>query len=313
VLTRLFFLLVILAGATACLGPGSKLGAIKLLTGYPSGSGLAYHNGRIYIVGDDAPFILVLDRLLNVIDSIRIVESSEKRIAKERKPDTEALAIIKNNSTVTMLAVGSGSLSPSRDSCYVLNLARNEIKGYGLDSFYTRLKHSGMSMLNIEGAASIPGGFLLANRGNKSFPKNHLIATSDSFWKNQSTADITLIETTNNSDTSIFNGISGLDYSYISDQLFMTISTENTFSAYEDGEIGQSYLWIINDFSSKMNHHRLDPDKIINLSNFDQRFNEQKIESVCILSENNREKILALTADDDKGGTVLFRLVLLER
>ena len=285
---------------------------MKILPGYPSGSGLAYYNGRIYIVGDDATYILVLDSLLNVIDSIRIVESSEKRITKERKPDTEALAIIKNNNTATMLALGSGSLSPSRDSCYVLNLPGNEIKKYGLDSFYTRLKYSGMSMLNIEGAASIPKGLLLANRGNKSFPQNHLIATSDIFWKNQSTADITLIETANNSDTSTFSGISGLDYSFISDQLFMTLSTENTFSVHEDGEIGQSYLWIINDLSSKMNLHRLYPDKIINLTNIDQRFNEQKIESVSILSADNTEKVLILTADDDKGGTVLFRLVLLE-
>jgi len=312
VLTRLFFFLVIISGATKCSDPVSKLTTMKILPGYPSGSGLAYHNGRIYIVGDDATYILVLDSLLNVIDSIRIVESSEKRITKERKPDTEALAIIKNNNTATMLALGSGSLSPSRDSCYVLNLPGNEIKKYGLDSFYTRLKYSGMSMLNIEGGASIPKGLLLANRGNKSFPQNHLIATSDIFWKNQSTADITLIETANNSDTSTFSGISGLDYSFISDQLFMTLSTENTFSVHEDGEIGQSYLWIINDLSSKMNLHRLYPDKIINLTNIDQRFNEQKIESVCILSEDNTEKVLILTADDDKGGTVLFRLVLLE-
>ena len=311
-LTRLFFFLVIISGATTCSDPVSKLTTMKILPGYPSGSGLAYHNGRIYIVGDDATYILVLDSLLNVIDSIRIVESSEKRITKERKPDTEALAIIKNNNTATMLALGSGSLSPSRDSCYVLNLPGNEIKKYGLDSFYTRLKYSGMSMLNIEGAASIPKGLLLANRGNKSFPQNHLIATSDIFWKNQSTADITLIETANNSDTSTFSGISGLDYSFISDQLFMTLSTENTFSVHEDGEIGQSYLWIINDLSSKMNLHRLYPDKIINLTNIDQRFNEQKIESVSILSADNTEKVLILTADDDKGGTVLFRLVLLE-
>jgi hypothetical protein len=312
VFTRLLFVLVVLSGATACSGPGSKLTGIKVLTGYPSGSGLAYHNGHIYVVGDDAANILVLDSLLNIVDSIRIVASSEKRIAKEVKPDTEALAVIKKNSMATMLSLGSGSLSPSRDSCYVLNLAGNEIRRFSLDSFYTRLKRSGMSTLNIEGAASFPGRLLLANRGNKSFPKNHLIVTSDIFWENQSAADITLIETGSNRDTSTFSGISGLDYSYISDQLFMTISTENTYSAHEDGEIGQSYLWVVNDFSSKLKLHSLNPDKIINLSDVDPRFNEQKIESVCILSEVNREKVLILAADDDKGGTVLFRLVLVE-
>lgn len=113
-----------------------------------------------------------------------------------------------------------------------------------------------------------------------------------------------------NNDTSIFNGISGLDYSYKSDQLFMTVSTENTYSNYTDDEIGKSYLWIINDFSSKEKSDSMNPDKIITLEETDKRFSGQKIESVCIISENNSEKVLILTADDDQGSTVLFRLVL---
>ena len=169
-----------------------------------------------------------------------------------------------------------------------------------------------MSALNIEGAATIPAGLLLANRGNKSFPKNHLVLTPNDFWLNQSAAGITLIKTGINSDTSTFNGISGLDYSYRSDQLFITVSTENTYSAYEDGEIGQSYLWIINDFTSKLKLRILNPDKIISLPDIDHRFNDQKIESVCIISDQDREKALVLAADDDKGGTVLFRLIISE-
>ena len=129
-----------LSCATACLGPGNRLTAIKQLPNYPSGSGLACHNGHIYIMGDDAPYLLVLDSLLDPTDSIRIFETSEKRIAKEIKPDTEAITIIKKNDTGALLIVGSGSLSPSRDSCYLLNLFGKEIKKYGLDSFYQRLK-----------------------------------------------------------------------------------------------------------------------------------------------------------------------------
>ena len=165
-------------------------------------------------------------------------------------------------------------------------------------------------MLNIEGATSTPAGIVLANRGNKSFPKNHLILASNAFWENQATTRIRLIKTGTNSDTSTFNGISGLDYSYRLDQLFITVSTENTYDSYADGEIGKSYLWIINDFSSKKRWHTMNPDKIIKLEETDPRFSGHKIESVCIISESKKEKTLILTADDDKGGTVLFRLVL---
>jgi len=261
-------------------------------------------------MGDDAAYILEMDSQLNPTDSIHLFETSEKRIAKERKPDTEALAIVKMHNTTSLLLLGSGSISPYRDSCYVVALPGKEINKYSLDTFYARVKKSTLNMLNIEGATSIPDGILLANRGNKSFPKNYLIVAPNFFWENQANAEIRLIKTGINSDTAIFNGISGLDYSYKSDQLFMTVSTENTYGIYADGEIGKSYLWIINDFSSKEKLDTMNPDKIINLEETDKRFSRQKIESVCIISENNGEKVLILTADDDQGSTVLFRLVL---
>ncbi|HZI55015.1 MAG TPA: hypothetical protein VFD56_14970 [Chitinophagaceae bacterium] len=280
------------------------------MPGYPSGSGLAYFNGRIYIMGDDAPFILVTDSLLDEIDSIRIFETSEHRIAKEKKPDTEAIAIFKKNNATSLLVVGSGSLTPSRDSCYVVGLPDKEIKRYSLDSFYTTLKNWRFRELNIEGATAIPAGILLVNRGNKSFPKNHLIVVPNTFWEQQATTKIRLIKAGANVDTSTFNGISGLDYSFRSDQLFLTVSTENTYNSYEDGAIGKSYLWIINDFASKKRLRTMNPDRIIDLEDTDSRFRGHKIESVCIISENNHEKVLILTADDDKGGTVLFRLII---
>src|SRR5688572_10405236 len=142
----------------ACSGPGSKLTAIKSLPGYPSGSALAYHNGHIYIIGDDASYILVVDSSLNPTDSIRAFKASEKRIAKETKPDTESIALVRKNNSAALLVVGSGSLSPYRDSCYLINLPGKEIKKYGLDTFYTRLKKSRLNILNIEAATSIPSG-----------------------------------------------------------------------------------------------------------------------------------------------------------
>lgn len=284
--------------------------AIQSLPGYPSGSGLAFQNGHIYLMGDDAAQLLVTDTLFKVTDSIGIFESAEKRFAKEKKTDIEAIALINRNKTSLLLMPGSGSLSPNRDSCIIIDLLTKEKKHHNLSVFYSRLRAAGIHDLNIEGATSLPFGIGLISRGNKSFRRNTLILTDHLFWENQETANFKLIRTGANSDTSIFTGISGMDYSYRTDQLLLTVSTEDTHNSYDDGPIGKSYLWIINNISSKRELEGINPDKVIDLEEMDPRFKGQKIESVCIITEDKNKRELILTADDDKGGTVLFRILL---
>ena len=57
---------------------------------YPSASAVEYFDGRLYIMGDDATALLVLDTNLNVLGQKPILSYSEKRISKEIKPDIEA-------------------------------------------------------------------------------------------------------------------------------------------------------------------------------------------------------------------------------
>lgn len=306
----IFFKLFILVSMLSCNKPAGILIAIQSLPGYPSGSGLAYHNEHIYLIGDDAPGMMITDTLFNVMDSISVFASAEKRIAKDEKPDIEAMTLINRNKTPLLLMLGSGSLSPNRDSCIILDPLTKGKKHYSLTIFYDRLKAAGIRDLNIEGVTSLPVGMALVSRGNKSFPRNNLILTSDKFWENQETADFKLIKTGISSDTSFFNGISGMDYSFRTDQLLLTVSTEDTYNSYDDGAIGKSYLWIINNISSKKELEGVNPDKIIDLEEIDPRFKGQKIESVCIITENKDQRELVLTADDDKGGTVLFRILL---
>ena len=54
----------------------------------------------------------------------------------------------------------------------------------------------------------------------------------------------------------------------------------------------------------------INPDRIIDLEKEDPRFKGHKIESVCILKETRRDLELVLAADDDKGQTLLFRMVV---
>ncbi|MDB5221466.1 MAG: hypothetical protein JWN83_133 [Chitinophagaceae bacterium] len=282
----------------------------KILTDYPSGSGITYLNNRIYLIGDDAANLLITDTAFNPVDSIQLFESNEKRIPKEIKPDLEAATVVSINRSPEILLVGSGSLSPYRNNGWLINPFTKVKTQIDLDIFYKRLKAEGIDALNIEGIATIPAGIVLASRGNKSFRANYLIFTSKEFWNKQDSAEIKICKAGANADTNFFQGVSGLEYSKLSDQLLLTISTENTASSTQDGAIGKSFLWIINNISAKKNMIAINPNKIFDLEKADERFKGHKIESVCIISENKKEMQLALVADDDKGTSILFKITI---
>lgn len=301
-----FFLLVLPA---SCREKGPELLEVKVLDNYSSGSGLVWLGKKLYVVGDDASWLLQMDSGFKRVDSIPLF-SSPGRIPKETKADIESIAVTRSNKKRLILLPGSGSLEPYRNVLIVIDPASHEKKEYRLDTFYHRLRAEGLRELNIEGSASIPAFILLASRGSRGFPRNYLVFTSNRFWEKQDIAQIKIVKAGTQSDTASFTGISGLDYSYATDQLLLTASTENTFNSYDDGAIGKSYLWIINDISSKRRLDAINPDRVIDLEELDPRFKGHKIESVSIISETKKQKELVLVSDDDKGGTVLFRILL---
>ncbi len=287
----------------------SRIERIYELKEYSSGSGMAFFNNRIYLIGDDMGYLLVTDTSFRVIDSIRLYPETG-RIPKDIKPDLEAASIIRMRKGPFLLLLGSGSVFPYRSNGWYLDIKTREKMLIDLDTFYRRLRANGIKEVNIEGLTSISGGMLLANRGNKSNPKNYLIFTSSDFWKNQEATSIKVMKLGANTDTASFSGASGLDYSYKSDRLFLTVSTENTYSSSADGTIGKSYLWIIDNLSSKRRLTAINPNRVIDLESLDERFKGHKIESVCILSETRTAYRLAMVADDDKGTSVLFTIKL---
>jgi hypothetical protein len=99
-----------------------------------------------------------------------------------------------------------------------------------------------------------------------------------------------------------------MDYSFKTDKLYISVTSENTFNNYDDGEIGKSFLWIINDLSIKKEYSAINPNRIIDLEEIDKRFAGHKIEGICILSESKNNTELLLASDDDDGKTILFKL-----
>ena len=309
---KLFCAVLLTLCTMACSNKELVLKEIKHLESYPSGSAIAWLDDKLYLAGDDMPYILVMDKSFRVIDSIPIIAGKNTRIAKETKPDFEAMATIRYEKKTALLLLGSGSKDPYRNKALIFRKGESTL-AFDLDSFYRKVTKEGIPNLNIEGAAAIPGGILLSSRGNKRFPKNYLLYTGPTFFQPKDSSDFKLIKVGTNTDTAFFSGISGLEYASKSDKLLLTVSTENTYDSYNDGSIGKSYLWIIDDITNRKRFSNLNPDKILDLEELDSRFKGHKIESVCIVRESKKNMELIFAADNDQGETWLFRVELNEQ
>ena len=271
---------------------------------YPSGSAIEYYDDKLYIVGDDATNIIVLDTNLTIIDSIPLFSYSAKRIPKDIKPDLEASALNAENLSL----FGSGSLLPYRNLGWQHNLKAKDNDSIDLAPLYSKAKESGIEEINIEGACFVQEKLVLVNRGNKGYPYNHLIISDERWLNKDSSSQISIIPFSVQKDTASFKGISGLCYSKESDKLILTVSTEDTRSNYEDGAIGKSYLWIINNISTKLNDKTIKHNRLIDLEYTDSRFKGQKIESSTIIKETDKLIYLALVADNDDGSSTVFKM-----
>lgn len=307
-ITNCLVLCLLLSG----FGCGKKLEVLKIveLKNYPSGSGMTLIKNQLFLIGDDATYITILDTTLRIVDSIPLINFNGNRIPKDIKPDLEAAATLYLERKPYGLFLGSGSAEPYRDFGYLVNPGNKQILKIDLQNFYHHLKYLGIKDINIEGATAMAGGILLANRGNKSNRINQLIFTNPRYFTKTDSAVIRIIKVGTNIDSAVFSGVSGLDYSRKQDRLWLSVSTENTTNSTDDGEIGKSYLWMINDISAKRRLSAINPTKIFDLEELDNRFKGEKIESVCVVAHNKNSDELVLVSDNDKGTTKLFKIKL---
>jgi hypothetical protein len=281
----------------------------KELDKYPSGSGLEFYENRLYIVGDDAKDILVTNKKWKQRNRIVLFAHDEERIPKKQKADLEATTLIEWNGLPHLLIIGSGS-KEKRNQAITVNIADRTITHYDIAAFYNRLPQLGITETNIEGAALVNDYLVMANRGNKTNPDNHLLVTTPDFFVAPETASLQLYKIELPLSEAVM-GISGLTYSAHHEQLLFTTSTEDTANAYDDGAIGKSYLGIINNAYRKIGREKkMKANELIDLAAADKKFKGFKIESVAIQSERNNSMKLHLVADNDTGNTYLFKVLL---
>ena len=283
-----------------------KLLDFKENTEYPSGSGIEYFDGQVYLAGDDAADILIMDKKWRELGRIKIFQNFDDRIPKDVKSDLEATTVVFVNEVPHLLIVGSGSREQHRNKAILVNLHSNNFTDYNIEVFYNRLKDSGIHDLNIESAAVVEDLMILGNRGNRKNEANHIIITQPDFWNHPENAEIRIIPIELEDD---FAELSGLTYSEKNDTLLFTASKEDRDNSYDDGKIGESYFGVIENAYRKLYRKKVKVNEQVILSEVYDEFKGHKVESVCIQSDKTGRLKLHLVADNDKGGSVLFKVL----
>jgi len=293
--------------------------AHKELKNFPSGSALEFYSNRLYVVGDDARQLLVLNKNWKELHRISLFDHKEYRIPKNEKADLEASTMITDHQHPKLLLLGSGSFENKRNKSFLVDMKTETLEEKDFSIFYDRIKSEGISEINIEAAAVVNDYVLLCNRGNLTNRTNHFIITRTSFRDDQKNVFLLVLPFVLPVNNSSVVGISGLTYSFTNNWLIFTASTEVTDSAYKDGEIGESYCGIIENADGKIiaidkkedvKKSPLQIDHFIALSPLDNSLRKKKIESVCIEKDRKRKLKLHLVADNDTGVSYLFKVEL---
>lgn len=286
-----------------------------LLSDFPSGSSINYHQGKLYLIGDDATHILVLDNDYKKLDSVFLFDYAEKRIPKVDKTDLEGSVIFDIKGVPHLLIVGSASRKNRKRVIVIpfsetgLNFHSQKNSFYKTKNFTKRIRSNNIDEVNLEAVCYLKNDLILGNRGNLSTQTNQLIITDHDFWEHQDDARIiirNLVVPSNYSSEPL--GLSELCYVAEMDLLFITLTSEATANAYDDGEIGNSYLGWIKSASEKLTFEDVTPDGIINLSDVDPSFTKEKIEGICVEAVSADDMTIHLIADNDAGESRLFKL-----
>ena len=292
--------------------PSLGLQRTPSLKDFPSGSSINYKAGKLYLIGDDANEVLILDVNYRQLDSLRIFDLPEKRIPKPAKADTEASTLIEIKGEEFLCVIGSAS-TENRKVVILIPLLPSGLFNKNtpvqvMDDkvFIERLLKAGIPEINIEGLTIMKDKMIMGNRGNRTHTSSHLIFTEKEFWNRQTACSVVLSELMLPEKNKGLSGVSGLCCVESKDLLLFIASSETTGNSYEDGAIGDSYLCWINTISRKIHQPAIRADGIINLSDYNESFRREKIEGLCVENINGDALALHLVSDNDKGESKLF-------
>ena len=297
-------IILILSIQNNSIGQEIKLLKTAHFPNYPSASAVAFYNNRLYVVGDDARTMLITDTYHKITDSIILFPGKSKQINKDEKADIESSFLFSKSNKTYLVALSSFS-TKKRDKYMFFDLARKN-KGPKI-KIQTDFSIPGIKDLNIEGSAWMNKYLIMSNRANLTNQTNYLLIADFHLTHGIMQNKIKVVPV-NLSEEQGALGISGLTYLAKTDMLLFTASTEKTLNSYDDGEIGDSYIGMVMNVSTKIASKSISADRLINLSNLLGNGPLQKIESVAVELNTDEYLIIHLAADNDNGESTLFKI-----
>lgn len=299
-----------------------------LFTDIPSASGLEIIADQVYIVGDDSPFLYVLDvNSLTLTHTIPLFDSkdfSSGRIPKALKPDLECLTTLEIDGEHYLLALGSGS-APTRDKAYTIKVPANgsdaaEVREYSLEPLYSTLRrHNEIlngDLLNVEAAAATAQGDLFLWQRAALNGANVVLQFKTSEFMQSLPGPGTQLPAFVSTPFNLpdINGLSARFSGAFAYQqmLFFTASVENTADAIQDGEVLGSFVGYIPVPAREYGSTNL-PIQTALIRETDGRVYKGKVESIAIQKKEgqNRYRGLAITDNDDGASELLELLITL--
>ena len=213
-----------------------KLKVLLHIIGIGSASGLVLKDNMLFIISDNSSFLYQYKIKENQLITIPLLENAQRNIAKNDKPDLEAIT----EKDGLLYLFGSGS-TEKRNRCFIYNLTTGQVKTNDLQPLFDQLKKTATitsADLNIEGAVWYNNSWFLFQRGNGEKAKNGVFVV-DKKANKQRFHPITLPKIQNIEATFT-------DAVLVKDQVYFLAAVENTVSTYDDGDILGSFIGIIN-------------------------------------------------------------------
>mgnify|MGYP001186460646 CR=1 FL=1 len=282
-----------------------NLKQIQTLDSIPSGSAIVQEQERLILITDDAPFLYIgKDSFSFSSLQLKGYEPVPYRIPKDRKPDFEAASSVVFSDGRYIAAFGSGSVSPSRDSLLLIEVADlSRQTTISLTPLYRHLINT-LSIAprdwNIEGVAVIDDQLLLLNRGDNRiifFPVVELER-----YLSQGTLPVPQSYVLS---LPRFQGklarLSGACALGTEGDVLFCASIEDTPDWHSDGAVLGSFIGVF--------HHPTQSLKgVVLLKDSNGNALREKVESVEVVHEQKGVYTIVAAVDNDDGNTRLLRL-----
>lgn len=313
---RYFFIIIgiltLLNGNSS--GRESKISVEEILElkGIASASGIEATAKGIFIIGDNTPYIFLLDDNFEIKEKHLLFSESkfwDSIIEKSLKPDFEAIAVPQGDDK-TLWLFGSGSGYAERDILIAYDVEQKAPGGrYPLKDFYRGLREAAglsLSQFNIEGAEVVNDKLFLFNRGENIIFRIPLSEFQDFLEHTGNVPKIDVFRIELPEIDGINAGFSGATYVPEQRIFVLTASVENTSNWIDDGEVLGSFLGILTVPDLEKGE-----EPSWTLLDFKGKPVQKKVESVTSMPANSLEYTnLLLVTDSDGGISELIKVKL---